>query len=357
MSSWFRTRTAFAARLTFASPISCRARSLRVEIMQFDRMRRRSFIMLLGGAAAWPLASRAQQAKVPVIGFLGTTSASVWSLPVAAFEQRLGELGWIVNIDYRWTDGRNEQAPQIAEAFVRRSVDVIVVGGNGLMAVKQATATIPIVFPVAVDPVGSGFVHNLSQPGGNVTGLSLQSPDAAAKRLELLSKVVPSLRRLAIMVNVGYPATRNELDECQTAARALGIDVSLIALRRAEDIAAGFEALGGGRTDALYVVAEALANTHHAEIARRALDARLPTMFGTSDIIRQGGLMAYGPSLPALFRRAADYVDKILRGTKPGDIPVEQPTTFVFAVNLATARALGLAFPPTVLALADEVVE
>ena len=323
-------------------------------------MRRRDFITLVGSAAAvWPLAARAQQAKVPLLGFLGTTSPSAWSQPVAAFEQRLSELGWVagrtITIDYRWTEGHNEQALEIAEAFVQRNVDIIVVGGNGVAAAKQATASIPIVFPVAVDPVGSGFVDSLSRPGGNVTGLSLQGPDVAGKRLELLRDIVPGVRRLAIMVNVGYPAAKKELSACQAACRALGIEAITLELRRAEDIAAAFDSLHGS-AEALYVVGEALVNTNHFRIATLALSARLPTMFGTRDLGR-GGLMAYGPSLPALFRRAADYVDKILHGTKPGNIPVEQPTKFTFVINLTTAKALGLTVPPTLLALADEVIE
>jgi putative tryptophan/tyrosine transport system substrate-binding protein len=323
-------------------------------------MKRRDFIAALGGAAAWPLAARAQQAKVPVIGFLGTTSQSIWSQQIAAFEQRLSELGWVVgrtiDIDYRWTEGRNEQAPAIAEAFVQRKVDIIVAGGNAVAAAKRATTSIPIVFPVAVDPVGSGFVDNLSRPGGNVTGLSLQGPDVAGKRLELLRAMVPGLRRLAIMVDVGYPAANKEFAECQTAARALGLEAIVLELRSPEDIATAFDSLHGN-AEALYVVADALTNVNHARIATLALGARLPTMFGPSDLIGGGGLMSYGPSLLALFRRTGDYVDKILHGTKPGDIPVEQPTKFDLVINLKTAKALGLAVPPTLLALADAVIE
>jgi putative tryptophan/tyrosine transport system substrate-binding protein len=323
-------------------------------------MKRRDFIAALGGAAAWPLAARAQQAKVPLIGFLGTTSPSTWRQPVAAFEQRLSELGWIpgrtITIDYRWTEGRNELAPAIAEAFVQRKVDIIVAGGNAVAAAKQATTSIPIVFPVAVDPIGSGFVDNLSRPGGNVTGLSLQGPDAAGKRLELLRAMIPGLRRLAIMVDVGYSAANKEFAECQTAARALGLEATVLELRSPEDIATAFDSLYGN-AEALYVVADAPVVTNHARIATLALGARLPTMFGTSEGIEVGGLMAYGPSVLALFRRTGDYVDKILRGTKPGDIPVEQPTKFDLIINLKTAKALGLAVPPTLLALADQVIE
>jgi putative ABC transport system substrate-binding protein len=231
-----------------------------------------------------------------------------------------------------------------------------VAGGNAVAAAKQATSSIPIVFPVAVDPLGSGFVASLSRPGGNVTGLSLQGADVAGKRLQMLREMIPSLRRLAIMVNVAYPAAKNELAECQAAARALRLETTLMELTRPEDIATTFDSLGGG-VEALYVVGDALTNTNYAHIASLALRARLPTMFGTTDSIHSGGLMAYGPNLADLFRRAGDYVDKILRGAKPGDIPVEQPTRFTFVLNQTTAKALGLAIPPTVLALADEVVE
>jgi putative tryptophan/tyrosine transport system substrate-binding protein len=310
-------------------------------------MRRRDFIVALGAtAAAWPLASRAQQ-KVPVIGFLGTTSPSAW--PVAAFEQRLSELGWIsgrtITIDYHWTEGRNEQALAIAEGFVQRKVDIIVAGGNAVAAAMQATSSIPIVFPVAVDPLGSGFVASLSRPGGNVTGLSLQGNDVAGKRLQMLREIVPGLRHLAIMVNVSYPAAKNELTECQAAARALGLEATLMELRRPEDIPKTFDALGAG-AEALYVVNDALTHTNYGRIASLALSARMATMFGTTDAIHSGGLMAYGPNLADLFRRAGDYVDKI-----------QQPTKFELAINLRTARSLGLTVPLTLQALADEVIE
>jgi len=323
-------------------------------------MRRREFIALLGGTTAWPFAARAQSAKNPAIGFLGTTTPAAWSEPVAAFEKRLGELGWIpgrtIAIDYQWTQGHNENALQIAKDFVAGKVDVMVVGGNGVAAAKQATSIIPIVFPVAVDPVGSGFVANLSHPGGNVTGLSLQGPDLAGKRLEMLRGIVPDLRRLAIIANVGYPAAENELEACQAAARAMGLETIVVEVRQPADVEPVIAPLHD-KADALYVVAEALTNAYHSRIATLALAARLPTMFGFSDLMNEGGLMAYGPSLSDRFRRAAEMVDKILRGAKPGDIPVEQPTKFDLVVNMMTAKALGLTVPPNLLALADEVIE
>jgi putative ABC transport system substrate-binding protein len=323
-------------------------------------MRRREFIMLVGGATAtWPLSARAQQpGKLPTIGFLGTVTQSTW--PVEAFAQRLRELGWIdgqtVTVEYRWAEGHSDRITAFAAEFVRSKVDLIVTGGNAVAAAKQATSTIPIIFAVAVDPVGSGFVDSLSRPGGNITGLSLQGPDLASKRLELLREIVPGRRRLAIMVNVGYVAAKQELAQVQAAAAALGFDSVVLEIRQAQDIAPAFDGLND-RADALYVVTEALVSSNAARINTLALGERMPTIFGTREGIQAGGLVCYGPNLSALFRRAAEFADKILRGAKPGDIPVEQPTKFELIVNLTTAKALGLTIPPNLLALADEVIE
>jgi putative ABC transport system substrate-binding protein len=325
-------------------------------------MRRREFIALLGGAAAvWPLAARAQQpGKLPTVGFLGVSTPSAWSHWVAAFGQRLRELGWIegrtVAIEVRWAEGRGERFTEIAAEFVRLKVDVIVTAGSAVAAAKQATSVIPIVFAVANDPVGSGLVASLARPGGNVTGLSLQASDLAGKRLELLREVLPGLRRLAIMGNAGYAASMLEIGEVQAAARVLGLDIDVLEIRRAEDIAPAFGALKSG-AQALYVCADALANANRTRINTLALGARLPTMHGLRDYLEAGGLMSYGPNVPDLFRRAGDYVDKILRGTKPGDLPVEQPTKFELVFNLITAKALGLTLSPMLLARADEVIE
>jgi putative ABC transport system substrate-binding protein len=325
-------------------------------------MRRRDFIGLLGGAAtAWPLAARAQQpAKLPTIGFLGTTSASAWSHYVAAFAQRLRELGWVesrtVAIEYRWAEGRSERLTEMAGEFVRLKVDVIVTAGSAFLAVKQATSVIPIVFAIADDPVEAGFAASLARPGGNITGLSIQRGDTLGKRLELLREVLPGLRRLAILANVGDPNTAREIGEVEAAARTLGFEVAKLEIRRAEDIAPAFEALKGG-ADALYVCGDPLVNTNRVRINTLALAARLPTMHFVKVYVEAGGLMSYGPSFADLFRRSADYVDKILRGVKPGDIPIEQPTKFELVINLKTAKALGLTVPPMLLARADEVIE
>ena len=325
-------------------------------------MQRRKFITLLGSAAAaWPLVAHAQQvAKLPTIGFLGASTPPAMSPWTAAFVQRLRELGWIegrtVTIEYRWAEGRSERYAEIADELVRLKVDVIVTAGGAVVAVKQATSVIPIVFSVVNDPVGSGLVESLARPGGNVTGLSLQSSDLAGKRLELLREVVPGLRRLAIMANAGYPAAELEMGEVQGTARTLGLDVITLEIRRAEDIAPAFEALKG-RADALYVCSDPLLGTNRIRINTLALAARLPTMLGFRDVVEAGGLMSYGPNYPDLFRRAADLVDKILRGAKPGEIPVEKPTKFELVVNLKTAKALGLTIPESLLARADEVIE
>jgi putative ABC transport system substrate-binding protein len=323
---------------------------------------RRYCITLLGGAAAWPLAAWAQQAgRPPTIGFLVPGTPSSHGPWFAALVQRLRELGWIegrtVAIEYRWAEGRTERFDEIAAEFVRRKVDVIVTSATAaIVAAKQATSVIPIVFAAAGDPVGTGLVASLARPGGNVTGLSIQQTDVAAKRLELLREVVPGLRRLAILANVGGPAVVLDMREVQATARTLGLEVITSEIQRGEDIVPAFEALNG-RADALYVCIDPLVNTHRVRINTLALAARLPTAHGTREYVEAGGLMSYGPNFPDLFRRAGDLVDKILRGAKPGDIPVEQPTKFDLIINLTTAKALRLEVPSTLLARADEVIE
>jgi putative ABC transport system substrate-binding protein len=324
-------------------------------------MKRREFITLLGGAAAWPLAARAQQpGKLPIIGFLGTGTSSVWNPWIGAFEQRLRGLGWsegrTVAIEYRWGEGRPERFAEIAAEFVRLKVDVIVTGGSAVPALRQATSVIPIVFAIAGDPVGGGLVSSLSRPGGNVTGFSNQQSDLAGKRLGLFREILPNLRRLAILANAGYAEAALEMGEVEAATRNFGIEVAKLEVRRAEDIAPTFETLQG-EADALYVVVEGLVSTNRTRIITLALGARLPTIFNIREYAQAGGLMSYGPNFPDLFRRTADYVDKILRGAKPGDLPVEQPTKFDFTINLATAKALGLTIPQSMLLRADEVIE
>jgi putative tryptophan/tyrosine transport system substrate-binding protein len=285
-------------------------------------IRRREFIFTLGGAAAaWPLAAGGQQpGKVPTIGFLGAATASLWAPWTAAFVQRLRELGWTegrtIAIEYRWAEGRHERYAEIAAEFVRLKVDVIVAAGSAIPAIKQATSVIPVVFALASDPVGAGLVASLSRPGGNVTGLSNQQSDVAGKRIELLRDVLPNLRRLAILANVGHPESVLEMGEVQAGARNLGIEVTKLEIERAEDIVPALEALKG-QADALYVVLSGLVATNRTRIITLALSARLPTSFNAREYVEAGALMSFGPNFPDQWRRAAAIVDKILRGTKP----------------------------------------
>jgi putative ABC transport system substrate-binding protein len=327
-----------------------------------DGFNRREFFAILGATAAFPLAARAQKAgKLPTIGFLGPTTASSSRARISAFAQRLHELGWTegrnVTIEYRWADGRSGRFAPLAAELVRLKVDVIATWGTAtVIAVKQATATIPIVFTVVSDPVGTGIVASLARPGGNVTGLSTQHIEAAGKRLELLREIVPGLHRLAIMGNVGNPASALEMREIQNTARKLGLEVVILEIRRAEDIAPALTALEG-RADAMFIAPEQLINTNRSQINALALAARLPTMHGFREPVVAGALMSYGPNYLDMFRRTAEMVDKVLRGTRPSDIPVEQPTRFDLVINLKTATALGLDVPAKLLALADEVIE
>jgi putative tryptophan/tyrosine transport system substrate-binding protein len=324
-------------------------------------MQRREFITLVGGMAVWPLAARAQQAtKLPTVGFLGAGSPSGWSHWTAAFLQRLHELGWVegrtIAIEYRWAEGHSERYAEIAAEFVRLKVDVIVSVGSAALAAKRVTSIIPIVFIVAADPLGDGLVASLARPGGNVTGLSSQAADVTGKRLEFFREAIPGLRQLAVLAEVGNFGNVLEQSQVQAAAKMLGLQVVIGEMRSADDIAPALEALKG-RAEGLYVLANPLANTNRARINDLALSARMPTMHGFREYVETGGLMSYGPNTPDLFRRAGDYVDKILRGAKPADMPVEQPTKFELVVNLKTARALGIDISPSLLARADEVIE
>jgi putative ABC transport system substrate-binding protein len=326
-------------------------------------MKRREFIRLFGSAAAaWPLSAQAQQpATRPTIGFLvgGTPSSDrQW---IAAFVQRLSELGWVegstVHIEYRSAAGRYERYTEIAAEFVRMRVDVIVTSGAAAVgAAKQATSVIPIVFAAVGDPVGGGLVASLARPGGNLTGLSLQFTDISGKRVEFLRTILPGLRRLGILSNASSPSAVLEMHEAQATARTLGLEVVTPPIQRPEDIELAFEAFKD-RVEALYVVFDPLVNTNRVRISNLALAARMPTLGGGRELVEAGCLISYGPNIPDMFRRSAEPVDKILRGAKPADIPVEQPTKFDLVINLKTAKAIGLTMPPSLLATADEVIE
>jgi putative ABC transport system substrate-binding protein len=325
-------------------------------------VRRRQFIAACGGAAALaPLAAWAQRTRLPTIGYLGTTTASDEKPRTEAFLDRLRQLGWIeghtIAVEYRWAEGRPERMSAMAAEFIRLNVDVIFASGTAsAFASKLATTLIPIVFGLAGDPLGTGLVASLARPGGNITGLSNQAADLASKRLEILRELIPDLRRLAALAYAEYPGRKQEMREVEEAARKLVLDVASFEVQHTGDIAAVVEELRG-RFGALYVIGDPFLNANRVRISTLAVGARLPTMYVHRGYVEAGGLISYGPNIPDLFRRGADYVDKILRGAKPADLPVEQPTKFDFVINLTTAKALSLTVPPTLLARADEVIE
>jgi len=325
-------------------------------------VRRREFVKAAPIAIASSFAARAQQMPRPArIGILAPNSSSIDQPRVDAFVQRMRELGWIegsnLAIEYRWGAGRVEHLAEFADQFVRLKVDVIVTSGTpAVIAAKRATSDIPIVFAAVGDPVGVGLVATLARPAGNVTGLSLQATDLAGKRLELLREIVPAMQILAIIANRDAPPAVVEMREVEATARTLGLEVITSKIRHPEDIAPALEAIKG-HGEGLYVCLDPLVTNNRAHIAALALDTGLPTIFNVREFVEAGGLMSYGPSFLALYRRTGDFVDKILRGAKPADLPVEQPTKFDFTLNLKTAKVLGLTVPQLLLARADEVIE
>ncbi len=324
-------------------------------------MRRREFITLIGTAAAtWSFAALAQPSvRRPTLGLLIPGSPASYGQRVAALVQQLRDLGWVdgrtIIIEYRWA--ATQRFDEAVGEFVRSKVDVIFTSGTPpTVAAKRATSEIPIVFAPAGDPLASGLVASLSRPGGNVTGLSNQTADIASKRVELLREVAGQVRRLAIIVKSNNGSAASEMREVEAAAVKLGIEVVPLEIAQAEDIGPAFDTLKG-RADAVYVVIDSLVTTHANRVNTLALAARLPTMHGARELVAAGGLMSYSANYEDLFRRGAQYIDKILRGAKPADIPVEQPTKFDLVVNLTTAKALGLTIPPKLLLTADEVIE
>jgi putative ABC transport system substrate-binding protein len=329
-------------------------------------LRRRDLFALASSATAAkllaPSAAHAQNSgKLPTIGFLGAATPTIWSAFVAAFLQRMRELGWIdgsnVKIEYRWAEGRQDRYAAFAAEFAQQKVDVIVTAGTpAVIATMKATSTIPIVFAAAGDPVETKLVSSLARPGGNVTGLSNQQTDLGGRKLELLGEVVPGFKRVAIMGNVNSPIITLEMKSVAAAAAKLGLEAVRLEIHKTEDIIPGIEGLKG-RVDGLYICSDPLITTHRARINTLATSMKLPTMNAFREYVEAGGLMSYGPNFPDLFRRSGDYVDKILRGAKPGDIPVEQPVKFDLIVNNNTAKALGLTIPETFLVRANEVIE
>ena len=302
-----------------------------------------------------------QPHKSPTIGFLGTTTPTIWSANVAAFQNRLRELDWIdghnVTIEFRWGRGRDDRYAELADELAQQKVDIIVTAGTtAVIAVKKVTSTIPIVFAAAGDPVRTGLVSSLSRPGGNVTGLSNLQTDLGGRRLALLREVLPGLKRVAVLGNVDSPLITLEMEGVQADGTKLGLETFRLEVTKAEEIVPRIEAVNG-IADALYICSDPLLTTYRTRINTLAIAQKLPTINAFREYVVAGGLMSYGPNFPDLFRRSADYVDKILRGAKPADIPVEQPVKFDLVVNNTTAKALGLAIPEQFLLRANEVIE
>jgi putative ABC transport system substrate-binding protein len=325
---------------------------------------RREFITLLGSVvAAWPLVARAQQPiKVARIGRLSPLSAAAETPMLAGLRQGLNDLGWIegqnVAFELRFADGHLDRLPRLADELVRAKVDVIVTGSSpGAAAAKNATSTIPIVMVTTGNPVQGGLVASLARPGGNVTGVTALGQVLNVKRLELLKEAVPGVKRVAVLTNPASPYTEPFLQESEAAAHALGLEVRVLEAREAADLNKAFEAIVKERAEALMVLADPMFITHRLRIVELATKNQLPSIFGERGSIHAGGLMFYGASLPDMYRRAATYVDKILKGAKPADLPVEQPTTFELAINLKTAKVLGLEVPWFLQQRADEVIE
>jgi len=327
-------------------------------------MDRRAFVGAVGACIFTRLTAAAQPAgKVPRLGFLITGSSTDQRHLIEAFGQGLRELGWVegqnIVIDYRFAEGRFDRLPELAAELVRLKVDVIVAGPTpAAAAAKDATATIPIVMAVVGDPGGLGLIASLARPGGNVTGLSYSvGVETFSKGLELLKETIPKVRRIAVLSNPANPSHALAIRDLQVAARSLGVQLQLLAAGGPAEFDGAFAAMAKERAGALLVAADSLFNLHRTRLAELATRRRLPTMFGIRENVEAGGLMSYGPSLPDLWRRTATFVDKILKGAKPADVPVEQPTRFELTINLKTAKALGLTIPQSVLSRADQLIE
>jgi len=327
------------------------------------KLKRREFITLIGSAAAWPIAARAQQAgKVHRIGVLETISTTLNVANFYALREGLRQLGYAEGqnlvIEYRSADGRDDRFPGLARELLALKVDVIVTRGTpAAKAVKNATSTVPVVMMASGDPVGVGLVTSLARPGGNITGLSAIVGELSPKRLELIREIVPGLARIAVLANTSNDAVRRDWARIETAARSLGVQSQLLDLRESDALGPTFDDASARRADALVVVIDAITQANQQRIVDLAMKHRLPAIYSSREFVDAGGLISYGVSYPDLYRRAATYVDKILKGTKPADLPVVQPTKFELVINLKTTKALGIEVPPSLLALADGVIE
>jgi putative ABC transport system substrate-binding protein len=327
-------------------------------------MKRREFITLLGGAtAAWPLTASGQQTeRVRRIGYLSPRASEPLSPVISAFFGALFELGWIegknVIVERRFAENRLDQLPELAADLVRLNVEVIVAEGTlGPLAAKAATSNIPVVMTAAGDPLGTGLVASLGRPGSNVTGMSLMAPELGGKRLELLKELLPQFARVAVIWNAANPYPAIVFKETLAAGQILGVEVQSLEVRNPGDFGSAFESIIKQRPDALIIIDDPLTVDHQERITRFAAAQQLPALFGAREFVASGGLISYGTNPADSFRRAASYVDKILKGTKPADLPVQQPTKFELVINAQTARMLGLTVPPSLLARADEVIE
>jgi len=309
----------------------------------------------------WPLAARAQQ-TMPRVGFMGNSTAALEANLVGAFRDGLRELGYEegrnIAIEYRWADGKYERFPTIVAELVASKVDVIVTAGTpGALAVKKATTTVPLVMVAVGDPVGTGLVPSLARPGGNLTGLSSVAPDLEGKRLELLREIVPSVSRIAVFINSVNPFHATSMRQAQSAGKTLGVKVQQYDIRKSEDLDGAFAAIRKERPDALLILADRVFLHNRERIVDFTEEQRLPNVSAYKEVVEAGGLMSYGPSYEDMHKRAAIYVNKILKGAKPGNLPIEQPTKFTLVVNLKAAKALGISMPPAVLSRADDVIE
>lgn len=316
--------------------------------------------LLTGLVTLGLLCTRAEAQKTKAIGFLGTGNPRTQGSWLAAFTQRLNELNWAegrnVAIDVRWAEGRADRYPEFAKEFIHSKVDVIVTSGSAVPTLMKATSVVPIVFGIDGDPVGRGLVTSLARPGGNVTGFSALAPDIVGKRAELLRELLPNARRVASLGNGAFASYVQETKELQTAGNKLGFEIVAAPVREKEDIPIAFEALKG-KVDAVYLSGDALATNHQHLINTLAIGAGLPLIATHRDYALSGALVTYGPSFPEMHRRAAEYVDRILKGANPGTLPVQQPTKFDLVFNSASAKALGVVIPPNLLARADEIID
>ena len=324
-------------------------------------MRRREFITLLGGVAAWPVAARAQQAAMPLVGFLNSASPEVFADRLRAFHQGLKEIGFVegenVGIVYRWADNQVDRLPELAAELVQRRAAVIAANNAAAVPAKAATANIPIVFLVAEDPVRTGLVASLARPGGNLTGINILIGELAAKQLEILRELVPTVTRVDVLMNPVGPLAETTLRDVEPAARAMGLQTNVLTASTSRDIDAAFATFVRARPDALFVGADVLFTSRRVQLANLAARHAVPMTSSTREITDAGGLMSYGTNIADGYRQLGVYVGRILKGAKPPDLPVVQSSKFELVINHQTARILGLTVPPSLLATADEVIE